>query len=210
MIPAAREPTVLVRVPVHLVAAMLKMRDSLDKDLSASLAASIANDRGTAPKPDENLPKVVMRTPCNKHNAEYLGEKIGGRTLPDIFAEIVDLTAKLAPEALENLADTSARSRRYVARKPAAIHPGNAKLPTMRTASGWWISKNIGQEDLKRALRALCSASGLRFGTDVKFPVKPTLNEGLRPPKRRPRFLCRSLAAVRADNQQRAARARQQ
>jgi hypothetical protein len=39
----------------------------------------------------------------------------------------------------------------------------------MKTASGWWISKNIGQEDLKRALWALCQASNLTFGLDVTF-----------------------------------------
>ena len=48
MILAAQEPTVLVRLPVHLVDAMLKMRDSLDKDLTASLSASIAKNTKVA------------------------------------------------------------------------------------------------------------------------------------------------------------------
>jgi len=89
--------------------------------------------------------------------------------LPEIFAQFVDMTAKVAPEALDKLAGMSARRRRFVARNPEAIHPGNRHLPITRTASGWWISKNIGQEDLKRALRALCDAAGLTFGADVKF-----------------------------------------
>lgn len=172
MTPAVQNQTVLVRVPVHLVDAMLRMRDSLEKELSASLAASISGDRVTSPKAPDELPQTIIRPRRHKHNAEYLGTMIGGRTLPDVFAAIVDLTASVAPEALEDLANMSARSRRYVARKPEAIHPGNSKLPTMRTASGWWISKNIGQEDLRRALKALCSASSLRFGTDVKFPAQ--------------------------------------
>lgn len=172
MTPAVQNQTVLVRVPVHLVDAMLRMRDSLDKELSASLAANISSDRVTSPKAPGELPQTIILPRRHKHNAEYLGERIGGRTLPEVFAAIVDLTASLAPEALEDLANMSARSRRYVARKPEAIHPGNSRLPTMQTASGWWISKNIGQEDLRRALMALCSASGLRFGTDVKFPAQ--------------------------------------
>lgn len=83
MTPATQVPTVLVRVPVHLVDAMLKMRESLDKNLSARLAASIANNRDNAPKATNSLPIVVIRPHRYKHNAEYLGVSIGGRTLPD-------------------------------------------------------------------------------------------------------------------------------
>ena len=172
MTPAAQEPTVLVRVPVHLVDAILKMRDSLDKDITARLAASIASDASAEHKETGMPPKLLNGPPHHKYKAVFLDECIGCRTLPDVFAEIVDLTDHVAPEALEKLADMSAGSRRYVARKPEAIHPGNTELPTMCTTSGWWISKNIGQEDLKRALKALCSASGLHFGTDVKFVTR--------------------------------------
>ncbi|MCR8548442.1 hypothetical protein M4578_11415 [Salipiger sp. P9] len=172
MTPATQEPTVLVRMPVHLVAAILKMRDSLDRDLMASLAASIAGDANVKTKETGTLPTPLNEPRHHKYKAEYLGVSIGGRTLPDVFAAIVDLTAEIAPEALERLADMRARSRRYVARNPEAIHPGNKELPTKRTTSGWWISKNIGQEDLMRALKALCDASGLRFGPDVRFIVQ--------------------------------------
>lgn len=172
MTPTAQEPTVLVRIPVHLVDAMLKMRDSINRDLMASLAASIASDANVEINETGKASKLLHGPRHYKYKAEYLGESIKGRTLPDVFAAIVDLTAEIAPEAVEILANMSARSRRYVARKPEAIHPGNNKLPTKRTASGWWISKNIGQEDLVRALMALCRASDLRFGTDVKFFVQ--------------------------------------
>lgn len=172
MTPRVQGSTVLVRIPVHLVDALLKMRDSLDGDLIASLASSISGAANDEIKVTGTSSKPTSRLRHHKYKAEYLGESIRGRTLPDVFAAMVDLTAEIAPEALERLADMSARSRRYVARKPEAIHPGNKKLPTKRTSSGWWISKNIGQEDLVRALQALCLASGLRFGTDVKFFVQ--------------------------------------
>jgi len=169
---AAQEPTVLVRLPVHLVDAMLKMRDSLDKDLTASLSASIAKNTKVATIETGTQSKLLNGPRHHKYKAEYLGECVRGRTLPDVFAAIVDLTAEIAPEALERLADMSARSRHYVARKPEAVHPGNKRLPTKQTTSGWWISKNIGQEDLLRALKALCRAGDLQFGTDVKFVIQ--------------------------------------
>jgi hypothetical protein len=172
MTPRGQEPTVLVQLPVQLVDAILKMRASLDRDLVASLAADIESYGNVATK-EAGTPSKLLNAPRRqKYKAEYLGECIGGRTLPDVFASIVDLTAEVAPEVLEALANMSARSRRYVARTPEAVHPGNRKLPVERTASGWWISKNVGQEDLRRALKALCRAGNLRFGTDVKFVIQ--------------------------------------
>ena len=77
--------------------------------------------------------------------------------------------AVVAPEALHKLAAMGARRRGFVAQMPESIHPGRRDLPVMRTTAGWWISKNIGQEDLKRALRALAQAADIRYGNDVKF-----------------------------------------
>ena len=94
---------------------------------------------------------------------------LSASTLPEIFAQVVDLTAEVASEALDKLAATRARKRRFVARNPEAIHPGRSDLAVMQTASGWWISKNISQADLKRALQALTHAAGLSFGEDIKF-----------------------------------------
>jgi hypothetical protein len=41
----------------------------------------------------------------------------------------------------------------------------------MRTRTGWWISKNVGMEDIVRSLRALADAAGLSFGQDIIFPL---------------------------------------
>jgi hypothetical protein len=42
----------------------------------------------------------------------------------------------------------------------------------MQTKSGWWISKNVSQGQLKQALSALCRVSSLSFGKDLKFPLR--------------------------------------
>jgi hypothetical protein len=118
-----------------------------------------------------SLEKVFSLPAAGKYEAEYLGARLFESTLPAIFAHVVDLTADVAPEALDKLAAMRARKRRFVARNPEAVHPGRQDLAVMRTKSGWWISKNIGQEDLKRALHALALASGLTFGDDIKFPL---------------------------------------
>lgn len=169
------ERTVLVPLPAHFVDALIKMHATLSADLVGALEASIED---TPRSLSEGRPVKTSQAPPlpdRKYAAEFLGTPFTTWTLPEVFAGIVDMTAMVAPEALNKLAEMSARRRRFVARNPEAIHPGNRDLPVMQTASGWWISKNIGQEDLKRALRALSDATGLKFGSDVKFSLQRPL-----------------------------------
>ena len=59
--------------------------------------------------------------------------------------------------------------RGFVSREKNAIHPGRPDLPLHRTRSGWWISANIGEEDLQRALKRTCEANDLVYGRDIRF-----------------------------------------
>lgn len=162
----------LVLVPKSLVGALLQVHASFDGGLADDLHRLIAHPSGGAAERDPELsPNTCANSPARKYAANFLGVRITAWTLPEIFADIVDLTADVAPEALDKLAGMCARRRRFVARSSELVHPGRPDLSVMRTASGWWISKNIGQEDLKRALRALAQATALHYGKDVMFPV---------------------------------------
>lgn len=163
--------TMLVALPESVVGALLQMNASLNEGLADSLQSLIAGSTNEPARRDhEPKAKTCLLPQAGKYSAEFLGTTLTARTLPEIFAQVVDLTAEVAPEALHELAAMYARKRRFVARNPEAIHPGRRDLAVMRTASAWWISKNIGQEDLKRALQALAQAAGLRFGEDIKCP----------------------------------------
>jgi hypothetical protein len=93
-------------------------------------------------------------------------------TLAALFGRVVDMMADVAPENLVSLAGIRTRGRRFISLEPHGIHPYSPHLPVLQTASGWWISKNISQDQLKLALRAICDVSGLRFGEDLRFPVQ--------------------------------------
>lgn len=103
------------------------------------------------------------------YQAEILGERLEAQTMGALFAKAVDVIDSVAPEAIEELARMRARRRKYVAREPGPIHAGRTDLRTLRSRSGWWVSANIGEVDLRRGLKVLCLASGLRFGFDVRF-----------------------------------------
>lgn len=104
-----------------------------------------------------------------KYQAVVLGQHIEAQTLGSLFAKAVDLIAIAAPEAIEQLAQMRARSRVYVAVDPTLLHAGRTDLRSLQSESGWWVSANISEVDLKRGLKALCRAAGLRFGSDLRF-----------------------------------------
>lgn len=164
--------TILVALPESVVGALLQMNASLNEGLADSLQRSIAGSTNEPARRDQEPKAKLCPLPqAGKYSAEFLGTTLTARTLPEIFAQVVDLTAEVAPEALHELAAIYARKRRFVARNPEAIHPGRPDLAVMQTESGWWISKNIGQEDLKRGVQALAQAAGLTLGEDIAFPA---------------------------------------
>ena len=165
------ERTVLVPLPETFVEALLKIHATLDAGFVGTLASSIADSPQSLSETGLKKAFEATQPPTREYTAEFLGIRFTAWTLPEVFAEIIDMTAEVAPEALTKLSGMNARKRRYVASSPEAIHPGNSSLPVTRTTSGWWISKNIGQVDLKRNLQALCDAAGITFGKDLKFPL---------------------------------------
>jgi len=172
-----REPpaqTVSVSLPIAVVDALRKIQSALDDDTASALAASVGGAPG-ANKVASHPPSPAVADPMRgKYAAEFPGVPFSANTLPDVFARVVDMTAEVAPEVLDALAACqTGGGRRFVARERWDIHPGRRDLPTTRTESGWWISKNIGQEQLKHSLRALCKVCDLSFGADMKFPLWP-------------------------------------
>jgi hypothetical protein len=163
------ETYLLISLPESVVAALIASRHPEDVELSDVVRRLVSQSSwNVCVTPPETATPTLAMAPSAKYEAEFLGEAIGAQTWPDLFARIVDITCEIAPEAIEGLAAVQARSRRYVARRPEAIHPGRPDLPVMPTGSGWWISKNVGREDVKRALRVLADVAGLRFGVDVR------------------------------------------
>ena len=159
-----------------MITTLLQMNATLNDGLAIHLRSFIT-ELADEPAKVDLVPSVNASSQLRygKYSTEFLGEKITAQTLPEFFSQFVDLVENVAPEAVYKLATMRANKRRFVARTREAIHPARSDLPVMQTSSGWWISKNIGQEDLKRALKALADATGLKFGYDIKFPTTSQL-----------------------------------
>ncbi len=118
-----------------------------------------------------SLPSATYPHRYQKYNytMTFLGEDLRANTMAKLFGELIEALAWVAPEAVEDLAGMRAQKRAFVSRKRDAIHPGRPDLPTFKTRSGWWISTNVGRNDLVRALKAACVASSLSFGNEIRL-----------------------------------------
>lgn len=168
---ATANSMVQLTLPKALIASMLVVHDDLRaalvEVLRATKEADVEEDtHAAAPSVDE-----VMTGADAKYHGELLGQKLAASTLPMLLGQFVDQMACVAPEALEELSYRRSRKRRFVARRWESVHPGRPDLGVLQTTSGWWVSSNIGKEDLIRALKELASSAGLQFNRDVRFPV---------------------------------------
>jgi len=181
-------PTVSVTLRESTVAMLMELRSGDETlDTITARCADLAR-RGTPfteppasalepPTPAEITPPVVAVTstwstsPTGARVASVLGMPIGAPTLGKLLRNVVDAMHDLDPSVIEWLSEMKARKRRYVARKPEQVHAGRRDLPVLQTRSGWWVSGNIGEDDFIRSLKALCRASGLHYGQDIRFPA---------------------------------------
>lgn len=129
--------------------------------------SSRPNRRSLPPVREALNPASPTAPRSGKYPFVFPGQPFAAATLPAVFAQVIDATATVAPEALETLATRRTRARRFISRHPEQVHLRSPNLPMARTGSGWWISTNIGENDLIRALKALCEDAGLEFGKDL-------------------------------------------
>ena len=181
-------PTVFVTLRESTVAMLLALRNG-DETLDAITArcadlSRVGSPVTRAPAPDlaplppeEPVPLGVPAfstwptTTSGAYVASVLGVPIAADTLGALLRNIVDAIHDLDPSVIERLSEMKARKRRYVARERERVHAGRRDLPVLQTRSDWWVSANIGRPDLVRSLQALCRASGLRYGQDIRFPA---------------------------------------
>jgi hypothetical protein len=163
---------VLVSLPISFVEAILTLQSALDDNVTSALGKSLAGARTVSTALLDPPATSFAVHERGKYAAEFLGVGFSADTLAAIFGQVVDMMAAVAPEALVSLAAIRTRGRRFISKEARGIHPHSPHLPVQQTDSGWWISKNISQDQLKSALCAICEASGLTCGKDLMFPVR--------------------------------------
>ena len=123
--------------------------------------------RNPEPRVSRPVPQPGNRS---KYQLEFLGSTVGYATLPEVFAAAIDLVHDLDPKSLERLSRKQPSNKRnYISRDETKVHIHSPNLPTLKTKSGWWISKNISESQLIGSLTALCRAAGMEYGKDLRL-----------------------------------------
>jgi hypothetical protein len=181
-------PVVIVSLSGSTVATLMGLRsdhETLDAVIArcanlahhASLRAASLESVPVPQQPTEASTNLTPNsttwpeTTCGLYVASIFGTPVGAKTIGALLRNVVDAMHYLDPDVIERLSRMRARTRRYVAREGEQLHAGRRDLPVLLTRSGWWVSANIGTQDLVRSLRALCRASGLSYGKDIVFPA---------------------------------------
>lgn len=169
---------VSVELPLPFIHGLLALAHLMDAGITSALQAAI-NAHHTASRTQEITPNFhegsMRYKPGSQDDSlkvEILGQQFHGTTLADLFAQCVDTIHDLDPSAIERLSKKKTHARRYVARQPADIHFKSPHLETVQTRSGWWISANVSEQQVRTAMRLLAEASDLAFGKDFLFPIK--------------------------------------
>ncbi|MCC6006392.1 MAG: hypothetical protein JJU40_01795 [Rhodobacteraceae bacterium] len=188
MNPIQSPPNVLIALSESTVAILIALRRG-DETLDTVIARCADLARNAAPVIKAPVSASVPTVPTSKapliasttspgpaltsgtYVASVLGVPVSADTLGALFRNVVDAIHHVDPASIERLSLMKARTRRYVARERDQVHAGRRDLPVLNTRSGWWVSGNVGRPDLARSLRAICQASGLLYGHDIRFPA---------------------------------------
>ena len=122
MIMEVLDRTIIVAMPEWVVSAMLQMNALLAAGLAVSLQSlMVGSEIEFVKQATEPNTKAFLTSNAGKYSVKFLGLHFTARTLPGLFAKVVDLTADVAPEALDTLATKRASKKRLVSRDRDAL-----------------------------------------------------------------------------------------
>lgn len=126
----------LVPLPITLMETLLELNSLLDDQVVKVFVSKIGKTRAAGEVIQKPSTRDVGATRGGKYKLEFIGESLPAESLWAVFCIAINMMAEIAPEALDVLASRRTRSRRYIARNSADIHPSSPHLQTVKTRSG--------------------------------------------------------------------------
>lgn len=158
----------LAQLPIWKISELADLAGEDDPDFAADTP-----EQPPEPASASITIKAAPKTATGQYKAQYLGEELRSDILWDLFKQIVELSEDLDPEFVKELSTRILRSRRAVSKTRDGVHLRSKHLivETQQTRGGYWISKNIGKDDLRRQCELLCNVAGLKFAYDLKLDL---------------------------------------
>lgn len=164
-----------------------------DEDVLESLANRVETLSGYKPAPDTvasflkttlggptspipasrpRLPAIALPLAPTAIGFILDGEHHPARSARDVLIKIFEtLTTRddLFPGRFAALPEHG-RTRRYLARDPAELYPGQPQLMrySRQLSSGWWLDLNQSKDGIRKIIKMACEVARLRSGEDLK------------------------------------------
>lgn len=153
----------------RLIACRSNAGETLDGVLTRLAEQHHKNSSVADPKPVTTRPIRLKR---GRYRATLIGDAIVANSLREMLANVLNRLADKDCEFLPRLAALQGRTRRHVAQRREAIHPGRDDLNRRYTEEfrpGWWIGTNYSAADVRRILKDACWVAGISFGGDLSI-----------------------------------------
>ncbi len=115
-------------------------------------------------------PQRKAQNRSGRYRATLRDETVTANTLRELLGSILNRLADTDSEFLPRLSASQGRTRRHVAQRREAIHPGRDDLNRRYSEEfrpGWWMGTNYSATDVRRILKDACLAADISFGRDL-------------------------------------------
>lgn len=103
---------------------------------------------------------------------EVKGERTPAANMKDAYRTLLLKLDELEPGFIDQFAQESSRSRRFVARKPTDLYQSSPHLADEHAQplkGGWFFDTNLSTEQVATRARVAARVAGLLYGRDVRL-----------------------------------------
>lgn len=105
-------------------------------------------------------------------SVEVRGERIPAANMKDAYRTLLLKLDNVKPDFLERFASERARSRKFVARRPADLYDSSPHLADEHARplkDGWYFDTNLSMEQVAARARAAARVAGMQYGREIKI-----------------------------------------
>ena len=163
-----------IGIDVDVHRAIERQRLSLAERENDILRRILLPPRGTAaasPRPAAGAGRASPRS-RGLWSVEIGGRRIAAANLKHAYRRLLCELAAACPHFLEAFAEEKERTRRFVARTPAALYgrsPHLARRHAEPLTGGWYFDTNLSAAQIAKRARAAARLCGLHYGPDVRI-----------------------------------------
>ena len=142
-----------------------------ENDILRRLLLGEPASRGSALPKRTSLAEDTIRS-RGLWSVDVKGERISAANMKEAYRTLLLKLDEVSPKFIERFASERARSRKFVARKPADLYDSSPHLAdeyAQPLKDGWYYDTNLSTEQVAKRARVAARVAGLLYGRDVRL-----------------------------------------